>query len=71
MITTYSPGWVDIGDGNIGTSHADMFLMVPDDEVAVLAPHLVDYRFVRELMRNDFTIVEVPIEEYWGSPSTR
>ena len=32
MITTHSPGWVEsIGDGNIGTSHADMFLMVPDD----------------------------------------
>jgi N-dimethylarginine dimethylaminohydrolase len=55
-----------IGDGNIGTSHADMFLMVPDDRVAVLAPHLVDYRFVRYLMRNDWTVVEVPIEEYWG-----
>src|SRR3954467_7041527 len=27
MITTHSPGWVDsIGQGNIGTSHADMFL---------------------------------------------
>jgi N-dimethylarginine dimethylaminohydrolase len=67
MITTHSPGWVNsIGDGNIGTSHADMFLLVPDDHVAVLAPHLVDYAFVRYLMRNDWTIIEVPIEEYWG-----
>src|SRR3954453_4700304 len=44
MITTHSPGWVDsIGNGNIGTSHADMFLMVPDEGIAVLAPHLVNY----------------------------
>jgi N-dimethylarginine dimethylaminohydrolase len=67
LVRTYSPGWVDsIGDGNIGTSHADMFLMVPDHRVAVLAPHLVDYNFVRYLMRNDWKIVEVPVEEYWG-----
>jgi N-dimethylarginine dimethylaminohydrolase len=66
MITTYSPGWVGTtGHGNIGTTHADMFLMVPDHGVAVLAPHLVDYAFVRELMRRDFTIVEVPVDEYW------
>ena len=31
LVRTHSPGWVDsIGDGNIGTTHADMFLMVPD-----------------------------------------
>ena len=67
MITTHSPGWVDsIGDGNIGTSHADMFLMVPDDHVAVLAPHLVNYGFVRRLMRDDWKVIEVPVEEYWG-----
>ena len=62
----YSPGWVDsTGHGNIGTTHADMFLMVPDQGLAVLAPHLVDYAFVRYLKRRDFKIIEVPIEEYW------
>lgn len=66
MIRTYSPGWVaSTGHGNIGTTHADMFVMVPDEAVCVLAPHLVDYGFVRELARRDFRIVEVPIEEYW------
>ena len=30
-----------------------MFLMVPADHVAVLAPHLVNYGFVRYLLRND------------------
>jgi N-dimethylarginine dimethylaminohydrolase len=34
--------------------------------VAVLAPHLVNYGFVRYLMRNDWRVVEVPPEEYWA-----
>jgi N-dimethylarginine dimethylaminohydrolase len=67
LVRTYSPGWIEsTGNGNIGTSHADMFLMVPDRRVAVLAPHLVDYAFVRYLMRNDWKVIEVPVEEYWG-----
>jgi N-dimethylarginine dimethylaminohydrolase len=66
LVTTHSPGWVDtIGHGNIGTTHADMFLMVPDIGVAVLAPHLVDYGFVRYLSSRDIRIIEVPVEEYW------
>jgi N-dimethylarginine dimethylaminohydrolase len=66
LVTTYSPGWVGTtGHGNIGTTHADMFLMVPDIGVAVLAPHLVDYAFVRYLKRRDVKIIEVPVEEYW------
>ena len=40
--------------------------MVPDHGVAVLAPHLVDYGFVRYLMRNDWKVIEVPPEEYWA-----
>jgi N-dimethylarginine dimethylaminohydrolase len=66
LVTTHSPGWIETtNDGNWGTSHADMFLMVPDDHVAVLAPQLVNYGFVRYLMRNDWKVVEVPPEEYW------
>jgi N-dimethylarginine dimethylaminohydrolase len=66
MVTTHSPGWVgSTGHGNIGTTHADMFVMVPDHGLAVLAPHLVDYGFVRYLAKRDFKIIEVPIEEYW------
>ena len=66
LVRTYSSGWVQsTGHGNIGTTHADMFLMVPDQGLAVLAPHLVDYAFVRYLKRRDFKIIEVPIEEYW------
>jgi N-dimethylarginine dimethylaminohydrolase len=66
LVRTYSPGWIGTtGHGNIGTTHADMFLMVPDHGLAVLAPHLVDYEFVRYLMRRDFKVIEVPVEEYW------
>jgi N-dimethylarginine dimethylaminohydrolase len=66
LVRTYSPGWVSTtGHGNIGTTHADMFVMIPDHGVAVLAPHLVDYEFVRYLMRRDFKVIEVPVEEYW------
>ncbi len=66
LITTYSPGWVrTTGHGDVGTTHADMFLMVPSAGIAVLSPHLVDYAFVRELHRRDLRIIEVPVEEYW------
>jgi N-dimethylarginine dimethylaminohydrolase len=66
MVRTYSPGWVNTTDhGNIGTTHADMFVMVPDIGVAVLAPHLVDYAFVRYLAKRDIEIIEVPVAEYW------
>jgi N-dimethylarginine dimethylaminohydrolase len=66
MIVTHSPGWVDsIGDGNVGTSHADMFLMVPDLGVAVLYPDLVNYGFVRYLQKRKFDIIDVPPKEYW------
>src|SRR5712692_8195968 len=66
LVVAHSPGWVDsIGNGNIGTSHMDMVLLVPDVRVAVLSPHLVNYGFVRYLMERDFKIVEVPVEEYW------
>jgi N-dimethylarginine dimethylaminohydrolase len=66
FVLAHSPGWFDsIGGGNIGTSHMDMVLLVPDERVAVLSPHLVNYGFVRELVRRDFAIVEVPVEEYW------
>jgi N-dimethylarginine dimethylaminohydrolase len=67
LVVAHSPGWVEsIGNGNIGTSHMDMVVMVPDVRVAVLAPHLVNYGFVRWLLERDFRIVEVPIEEYWA-----
>ncbi len=66
FVLAHSPGWYDsIGGGSIGTSHMDMVLMVPAERVAVLSPHLVNYGFVRELLRRDFRIVEVPVEEYW------
>jgi arginine deiminase len=39
--------------------------MVPDIGVAVLAPHLVNYGFVRYLSRRGVRIIEVPVEEYW------
>jgi N-dimethylarginine dimethylaminohydrolase len=67
MITTHSPGWIDsIHDGDAGTSHADMFLMVPAERVAVVAPWLVNYGFVRHLMREGWDVIDVPREEYWA-----
>jgi N-dimethylarginine dimethylaminohydrolase len=66
LVTTHSPGWVGTtGHGNIGTTHADMFLMVPDVGIAVLAPHLVDYAFVRYLKQRGTKVIEVPVDEYW------
>ena len=66
LVVTHSPGWYDsIGHGNIGTSHMDMVMMVVDERTVLLAPHLVNYGFVRYLKERDYTIVEVPVEEYW------
>jgi N-dimethylarginine dimethylaminohydrolase len=66
LVVTHSPGWFDsIGNGNIGTSHADMVLMVPDHGVVVLAPHLVNYGFIRYLMSRDYKVIELPVDEYW------
>jgi N-dimethylarginine dimethylaminohydrolase len=66
LVVAHSPGWYDsIGNGSIGTSHMDMVCLVPDRGVIVLAPHLVNYGFVRRLKERDWAIVEVPVEEYW------
>jgi N-dimethylarginine dimethylaminohydrolase len=66
LVTAHSPGWVDsIGGGNVGTTHADMVVLVPDRGLVVLAPHLVDYGFVRYLKRRGFKIIDVPLDEYW------
>lgn len=66
MVTTHSPGWLNtIADGNMGTSHADMFLMVPDAGVCVLSPNLVNYGFVRYLQKRKVRIIEIAPDEYW------
>jgi N-dimethylarginine dimethylaminohydrolase len=66
LVVAHSPGWYDsTGHGNIGTSHMDMVTMTVDERKVLLAPHLVNYGFIRYLKRNDFTIIEVPVEEYW------
>ena len=66
LIVAHSPGWHDsIGDGNIGTSHMDMVMLTVDHGKVLLAPHLVNYGFIRELKRRDVTIIEVPLAEYW------
>ena len=66
LVVAHSPGWYDsIGHGNIGTSHMDMVMLTLDERKVLLAPHLVNYGFVRYLMRNDYTVIEVPVEEYW------
>jgi len=66
LIVAHSPGWVDsIGNGNIGTSHMDMVMLAVDERKVLLAPHLVNYGFVRELKRREVEIIEVPLEEYW------
>jgi N-dimethylarginine dimethylaminohydrolase len=66
LIVCHSPGWYDsTGHGNIGTSHMDMVMLTVDERKVLLAPHLVNYGFVRELIKRDYTIIEVPMEEYW------
>jgi N-dimethylarginine dimethylaminohydrolase len=66
LLVCHSPGWYDsIGHGSIGTSHMDMVMLTVDERTVLLAPHLVNYGFVRELVRRDYRIVEVPVEEYW------
>jgi N-dimethylarginine dimethylaminohydrolase len=66
LLVAHSPGWYDsIGNGNIGTSHMDMVMLTVDERKVLLAPHLVNYGFIRELKRRDVTILEVPLEEYW------
>jgi N-dimethylarginine dimethylaminohydrolase len=66
LMVCHSPGWYDTtGHGNIGTSHMDMVMMTVDHRKVLLAPHLVNYGFVRELVKRDYTIIEVPVEEYW------
>src|SRR5437868_7736448 len=48
LVVCHSPGWIEsIGNGNIGTSHADMVVLPVDERLVVLAPHLVNYGFVR------------------------
>jgi N-dimethylarginine dimethylaminohydrolase len=66
LVVAHSPGWVDsIGNGNIGTSHMDMVMLAVDRGKVLLAPHLVNYGFVRYLRRRGIEIIEVPVEEYW------
>jgi N-dimethylarginine dimethylaminohydrolase len=66
LVVCHSPGWYDsTGHGNIGTSHMDMVMLTVDEGKVLLAPHLVNYGFVCELIRRGYTIIEVPVEEYW------
>jgi N-dimethylarginine dimethylaminohydrolase len=65
LIVCHSPGWYDsTGHGNIGTSHMDMVMLTVDERTVLLAPQLVNYGFVRELIRRDYAIIDVPVEEY-------
>ncbi|MHB1909292.1 MAG: dimethylarginine dimethylaminohydrolase family protein [Nitrososphaerales archaeon] len=67
LVITHSPGWIEtISNGNVGTTHADMFMMVPDIGTCVLYPGLVNYGFVRYLKKRKIEIIEVPPEEYWN-----
>ena len=43
----------------------DMVMLTVDHRKVLLAHHLVNYGFIRELIRRDYTIIEVPVEEYW------
>ena len=54
MITTHWPGWVDTTGRQHRHHPRRHVLMVPDAGLAVLAPHLVDYGFVRTLMGRGF-----------------
>jgi N-dimethylarginine dimethylaminohydrolase len=66
LVVCHSPGWLEsTGHGNIGTSHMDMVMLTVDERKVLLAPHLVNYGFVRYLMERDYTVIEVPVDEYW------
>jgi len=66
LVVCHSPGWYDTtGHGQIGTSHMDMVMMTVDEGKVLLAPHLVNYGFVRELLKRGYEIIEVPVDEYW------
>jgi N-dimethylarginine dimethylaminohydrolase len=66
LVVCHSPGWYDsTGHGNIGTSHLDMVMLTVDHGKVLLAPHLVNYGFVRELLKRGYEIIEVPVDEYW------
>jgi N-dimethylarginine dimethylaminohydrolase len=43
----------------------DMVMLTVDERKVLLAPHLVNYGFVRYLMERDYKIIEVPTDEYW------
>jgi arginine deiminase len=43
----------------------DMVMLTVDHGKVLLAPHLVNYGFVRELLKRGYEIIEVPVEEYW------
>ncbi len=43
----------------------DMVMLAVDRGKVLLAPHLVNYGFVRYLRRRGIEIIEVPVEEYW------
>ena len=40
-------------------------MLTVDHGKVLLAPHLVNYGFVRELVKRGYEIIEVPVEEYW------
>jgi N-dimethylarginine dimethylaminohydrolase len=68
MINARVPGFLD----NIkwpagGTSHPDMWVAFPDNQVAVLYPPMVEYNFVKFLKRLEFDIIEASPEEYLKS----
>jgi N-dimethylarginine dimethylaminohydrolase len=66
LVVCHSPGWYDsTGRGNIGTSHMDMVMLTVDHGKVLLAPYLVNYGLVCELIRRDYTIIEVPVDECW------
>jgi N-dimethylarginine dimethylaminohydrolase len=43
----------------------DMVMLTVDKGKVLLAPHLVNYGFVRYLKQRDVKIIEVPLDEYW------
>src|SRR4029077_18452432 len=43
----------------------DMVMLTVDHGKVLLAPHLINYGFVRELLKRGYEIIEVPVDEYW------
>ncbi len=65
LVVLHSPGYYENTEWPAGgTSHTDMIVAIPNIGLAVVAPYMCDFAFIKFLKRIEFDIIEVPPEEY-------